>query len=402
MPRVFEFPAILSTSTLLLALGAAGCIVLPGSDTDSESGTDGDSTTSASGSEDTGSGDETDSSDDGPPPPTERAVDILFVVDNSGSMGEEQAKLALGIDALVTALDAADPPVDYRIAVTTTDNGNPWCAGGSPESGSFQATSCQGRLTDFVFQGASVIDLTEEACLAICDHEDLGLTVPWLDVAHSAGTTNAPAGDVLGALRCMLPQGINGCGFEQPLESLSLALQRADTPSDDNNGFRRPGALLAVAIVTDEVDCSSNPAHDSIYLPEGNRVFWSDTQAPAPTSAVCWNAGVQCTGSGVYDECHAVDLGEDGNPVVGDPAQDAVLRPLAGYIDDLTSRGAYVIAINGVGSDGQPVYADAAGDPIFQGDFGIGPGCSSAVGEAVPPVRIRELVDTVTGPGNLH
>ena len=65
-------------------------------------------------------------------PVTEREVDIIFVVDNSGSMGEEQAYLAEGIAGLVDVLDQATPPVDYRIAVTTTDNGNPWCAGGSP------------------------------------------------------------------------------------------------------------------------------------------------------------------------------------------------------------------------------------------------------------------------------
>ncbi len=68
------------------------------------------------------------------PGPTERQVDIIFVIDNSGSMGDEQAMIAANLDALVDTLDGAQPPVDYRIAVTTTDNGNPWCQGTGPEA----------------------------------------------------------------------------------------------------------------------------------------------------------------------------------------------------------------------------------------------------------------------------
>jgi hypothetical protein len=46
-----------------------------------------------------------------------------------------------------------------------------------------------------------------------------------------------------------------------------------------------------------------------------------------------------------------------------------------------------------VSSDGSVVYQDAMDDPGFQQDFGIGPGCESASGRAVPPVRLRELAD---------
>ncbi|WP_211276964.1 VWA domain-containing protein [Tamilnaduibacter salinus] len=47
------------------------------------------------------------------------AVDILWVIDNSGSMGEEQENLGAGVDQFFTKLNSAG--VDYRLAATTTD-----------------------------------------------------------------------------------------------------------------------------------------------------------------------------------------------------------------------------------------------------------------------------------------
>ncbi len=48
-------------------------------------------------------------------------VDILFVVDNSGSMADEQVRLAQGFERFV---DAMPDDSDYRIAVVTTDQNN--------------------------------------------------------------------------------------------------------------------------------------------------------------------------------------------------------------------------------------------------------------------------------------
>ncbi|MCX4240818.1 vWA domain-containing protein [Paraliomyxa miuraensis] len=337
------------------------------------------------------------SSTDTGPAPTERAVDILFVVDNSGSMGEEQGMLSNGVATLVNVLDAITPPIDYRVAVTTTDNGNPWCQGTGPEAGKFVATSCLSRPTSFVFNGAMTIDAFDEACGNICTIPDLGLTEPWIDVQRSTGTTNVPGDAVLEAMQCMLPQGIDGCGFEQPLESMWKAIRRTETNGESEYGFHRPGALLAVVLVTDEADCSYNAAHETIFLPEGNRVFWSDPDAAAPTSAVCWNAGVTCSGG----SCTATNLDEDGNEVPAANADDdAVLQPIHRYADQLQATGAFIMGINGVNSDGSVTYQESLMDPQFQSDFGIGPGCESSAGRAVPPVRAHEIIGAISGPGN--
>lgn len=60
-------------------------------------------------------------------------ADILFVVDNSGSMGDDQVKLGNAFDTFINWI--SDTIVDYRIAVTTTDTSDFVTAGvfhGSP------------------------------------------------------------------------------------------------------------------------------------------------------------------------------------------------------------------------------------------------------------------------------
>jgi hypothetical protein len=264
-------------------------------------------------------------------------------------------------------------------------------------------SSCRSRLTDFVFNGATTIDASDVACTSICPAEWTDIQVqptatepggalaarPWMQ--SIGGATNLPAGLAPGqAMQCVVPQGISGCGFEHTLESTYRAIDRMETVGDPAEGFLPPGALLAVVIVTDEADCSHNEDYEDIFLPEGNRVFWSDPESGAPTSAVCWNAGVQCVGG----DCFTANYDVDANPV--DAAQaptDAVIRPLARYLAKLAPFDPVVTIIAGVQSDGSTVYDVSGSDPGFVDAFGIGPGCSSAAGQAVPPVRLREVAE---------
>ncbi len=348
-------------------------------------------------------------------------VDILFVIDNSGSMSEEQAVLAANIGAFIDVLEAPDVRANYRIGVTTTDNGNPWCPAGTttPEGGKLVLSSCKTRLQDFLF--SDTIDVQDLACNDICTLSEAELEIlptqtdvdpnevprPWLE--NIEGKKNIPAGtSAAEALECFLPQGVNGCGFESPLESMYLALTRAVDSNESNYGFLRASAILAIVIVTDEVDCSHNKDWADIFSQDGNKVFWSDPSDPFPTSAVCWNAGVVCTGDpSSYDACDPVNKGIDGATEVSNA--NAVLHPLSRYLDlvqglenakkDLNPNQDVIVAlIAGVGSDGSIVYADVDDtDQFFQDSFGIGPGCTSlAGGTAVPPVRMRDFTEAFT------
>ncbi|RMG97522.1 MAG: VWA domain-containing protein, partial [Deltaproteobacteria bacterium] len=349
----------------------------------------------------------------------EPGADILFVVDNSGAMGQEQGKLAAGIGAMLEVFERPEVNLDVRIGVTTTDNGHPQCEGTTPEGGKLQAVSCRARESDFVLMTTGWNDsFFQEACADWCPetladlstiptttHED-DEAVPRAWVERIDGVTNLPEGvSVEDALRCFLPQGINGCGFEAPLESMWKALQLGEMiPSSPNFGFRRPGAILAVVFVTDEADCSLNPDASSIFDPEGDRVFWSDPTANFPTSAVCWNAGVSCTGGpGTYTSCDPANKDVFGNEGVSE--DEAALLPVSRYVQLLRYiqsgqwspvpwSGVVVAGLVGVPLDyaqtGEIVYQDGD-DPAFLDAFGIGPGCSSASETAVPPVRMRDL-----------
>lgn len=152
-------------------------------------------------------------------------VDLLFVIDNSRSMREEQQNLVVQIPRLVR--DLAEPPdrdgngqpdwaavESLRIAVTTTDVG----------TGSVQVSSsnCRPGGDDGELRGG-IFEWTPG------DDPDA--------FAAEIGTVVQSLGE--------------GCAFEQQLEATARALQRARAL-----GFPRQSALLAVVVVTDEEDCS--------------------------------------------------------------------------------------------------------------------------------------------------
>jgi hypothetical protein len=368
-------------------------------------------------------------------------VDILFIIDNSGSMGEEQGNLAQNFAPFINTLEQDEVQANYRLGITTTDNGNPWCgATTTPEAGALVLSSCQGRLTHFTFTGTNPPTVVEDiACTDVCPYgsaelDDLMKETatdldpnpkrrPWLQ--NLEGQTNLPDGvTAVEAFQCFGPQGIDGCGFESHMESMYKSLQRTKDSTEGSYGFLRENAILAIVVVTDEVDCSYRNEFKEIFETSGNRVFWTDPDAPYPTSAVCWNAGVDCVGSGTYDSCSPQDKDVNGNDTTD--SSKAVLHPLQRYVDlvqgfenekkMLNPDQEVIVAVIGGVPDGywqdqgDIVYADSA-DQQFMDDFGIGPGCSSVYVHphtmeninqtAVPPVRMREWAESF-GDRNLY
>jgi hypothetical protein len=203
-----------------------------------------------------------------PPGPCREAtgVDLLFVIDNSNSMAEEQVSLAEQLPSFVRALlepPDADrdgepdwlPVPDLHVGVITTDMGTggfavPTC--GNPDFGDDGVLRTQGR-TDI------------EGCRA---------TYPSF-FAYEAG--GRPVEELAFDVGCVAQAGIGGCGFEQQLEAMLKALSPAAPTAytsasyvpptffrgtaghglGANAGFVRDDTLLAVVIVTDEEDCSA-------------------------------------------------------------------------------------------------------------------------------------------------
>jgi hypothetical protein len=139
-------------------------------------------------------------------------TDILWVIDNSCSMFDEQARLQQNLGQFVGYADGIDS--DYQMAVTTTDHQ-------SPNAGEFQRC----------FPHPSIVSS---------------------DYADTA-TRDA-------AFRCMFDVGINGPqeegGFGAAKRALELA-QDPDAPNNPNVGFLRDDANLSIIIVSDENDTTS-------------------------------------------------------------------------------------------------------------------------------------------------
>lgn len=186
-------------------------------------------------------------------------VDILFMIDNSPSMGAMQAELTARFPQFLQVFDELAHPTepgvlpqyaDLHIGVVTSDYGAGHAANGSCDA---SPGGQRGRLQA---QGA--------AAPASCAPPS---GAPFISYAFSpgAGTCNLPGGCTaanLGAtFSCMAQVGASGCGFEHPLESVYAALVDHGA---QNPGFMRDGALLAVVFVTNEDDGSAPPA-TSLY-----------------------------------------------------------------------------------------------------------------------------------------
>ena len=167
-------------------------------------------------------------------------LDLLLIVDNSGSMGEEQNNLALQFPLLVQRLrtlkDAQGQGVgaDVQVMVTTTDVGHPLCAPFNkadyqPAMGAPIDTACSDRLERFspIAEGTPV----PEACTSVCPKGASAVPTDRF-IAFDPDTHNILDEDGIGdpavdALACVAPQGIDGCGMESPLEAMGAPIDTA-------------------------------------------------------------------------------------------------------------------------------------------------------------------------------
>lgn len=173
-----------------------------------------------------------------------------------------------------------------------------------------------------------------------------------------------------------------------------------DPEADWNNhgdAFLREHANLVIVLVTDEEDCSvRTPDGYAYFVDPMQDTYWEvnpDTGTKThATSAVCWNAGVDCgapDANGIYADCSSIDTG--------------VLHPVQRYLSyDPTAGGVFDLVYRQWVDGMWP-----AGDIIEQGEtaaskefeYGIGPGCTGedgmggVTGQAIPPVRIKEVCE---------
>lgn len=196
-------------------------------------------------------------------------VDLLFVIDDSSSMAEEQAALITQLPVLVR--DLVDPPdgdgdgePDWRpipslqIGVISTDMG----------SAGFPVPGCD--------RGSAGTRLGDDGILTSRgDPAIAGCRASYPPIL-AFGLGDGPA-SLVRDVSCVASVGTDGCGFEQPLEAALKALApsaptsytRADYVPPiffdgtsghgdrENAGLVRDDTLLAIIVITDEEDCSA-------------------------------------------------------------------------------------------------------------------------------------------------
>jgi hypothetical protein len=325
------------------------------------------------------------------------AVDILVVVDGNEGSQAAQARLVAGLDSLVTTLESATHPIDYRIAVTTTAMGSPACDPSltTPERGELAASSCRARLDEFVDgQGQD----HAASCTDRCSYENLDfLAHRWVE--RDGEQLELPAGvDPAEVVRCLAMRGVTGCAFESPLAAIEAAMLGSATPGHPNEGFFRAEARRVFVVVSDAFDCSWTDAGLAIFDPEGERTFWSDPLAEAATPAACWNAGTDCDSFDGVTRCEVGYYDASGTPT-GDPTKYMLRRPddfaeamlfSAGWGDELLFW--IGVPVEGVDALAFPL----AGDPADMLEHGIGPGCEGPEGtSALPPVRVLRFLRAI-------
>jgi hypothetical protein len=285
----------------------------------------------------------------------DRALDILFVIDNSGSMAEEQASLTQNFQRFMDVLEYDGGWSSLHIGVVSTDLGaGPHAISGCEpggDSGALQATprtpECQGP------DGAFIRDIRREDGTRERNYD----------------------GELRDAFSCIAGLGTDGCGFEQPLEAMHRAL---DGSNPGNAGFLRDNAYLLVVFITDEDDCS---VFDTAMF-DTSQNSMSDPLGPL-SSFRCFDFGVQCSPDAPR---------EPGARTSCEPRQgSAYMHDVTRYVDFLRGLkpGPNMVLVAGITGAPEPVAVTIDGD----GNAELAPSCQAASGQAAPAVRLGALLE---------
>jgi hypothetical protein len=312
----------------------------------------------------------------------DRDVDLLFMIDNSNSMEQEQKLLAKQFPKLIEVLRSSKlGPVgcttncripNLHVGIVTSDLG----------AGSYNLPSCETAGGD----GGKLIyaPRVRTGCATPKDK--------W--ISYTDGTSNVTdlsttdeVTKVEDAFACLAEVGTGGCGFEHQLESPKKALDENVNPGFMRNDPRNnKDAFLVVVLLTDEDDCSAQ--NTKLYDPAQTGL--TDPLGPL-TSFRCFEFGITCqpqsnlrTNYGTRTSC------------VPKTGSGSYLYEPQRYIDFFKNlkKGP-----TGEAAPGRILVAAIAGptDHVEVGTDGSYPvlkqSCTSSLGEAVPAIRIEAVTD---------
>jgi len=246
-----------------------------------------------------------------------RDLDILFVVDNSPSMMDEQASLAQNFPRMMDVLSTLDDGLpNLHIGVVTSDLGtSSSLTAPGPSIGSGPG-ACEGWGDNGeLVQSPSVTDRYIS------------------DISGATGRIVNYTGALRDAFASLALVGDLGCGFEQHLRAMTRALD--DHPV--NAGFLRPEANLAVVILADEDDCS--------LADSGMLAAFTGTLGSL-ASYRCFRFGVQCTPD---------------DPLNPGARSGCTPRQQSQYVDDVSPFADFLVNLKG--DPRNVMVAGVVGDP---------------------------------------
>ncbi len=254
-----------------------------------------------------------------------RAVDVLFMIDNSPSMDPKQRALATNFPALMQALQRLpDGLPDLHIGVVSGDMG----AGEGEAGGNCSLPGGnQGILWGNDPGADSGFDNNRYATVKNINNGcGMNRGARWIEDLHNLDGSRLQnyTGTLPDVFSCLARAvGVNGCGFEHQLASIRAALNPSQDLNPQNFGFLRRSAYLAIVIITDEDDCSANPESGL-----NDAMFWHRTLGET-ASMRCAARGHVCNGKAIPN--YGPEMGYTGtNPFVANfadcDAKDAADR----------------------------------------------------------------------------
>jgi hypothetical protein len=215
-----------------------------------------------------------------------KKVDFLFVIDNSGSMADEQANLVNNFPAFITGIQSVLANVnEYQVGVVTTD----------AYTYNQAAPGCNvlGGLVVQTGGGSS----SNQVCGPYAEGRNYMTQLDDLPTAFS----------------CAAQVGTSGNGIELTMTAMENVVNKIHGGIGQcNEGFLRDDALLVIVLITDEYDGAGDPEGSSSA---GTPMSWYDTVVAAklgiPENAVVLSlvnyAGGMCPPSStVYDGTNIV------------------------------------------------------------------------------------------------
>lgn len=283
-------------------------------------------------------------------------LDLLFVIDNSFSMDEEQESLKVNFARFTDVLATIEGGMpDLHIGVVTSDTG---AMGGAPYVGPGGNGSC----VDFGDNG----DLQSRPNVTAARFLE-NLRDPVTGVRH--GNYNGSLQEAFGQLAVV---GTSGCNYEAHLMSMKRALQG----NAGNAGFLRDDAYLAVVFIADEDDCSVRDDRGSFFSQPDLFTLHS--------SLTCFRSSTLCDGlrdpsvPGPRTNCRSNE----------ESPYHVLVREMVDFLENLKGKDNLIVA--GIVGDARPVAIGASAD----GTLSVTPSCSygTPVQTARPAVRLEQFI----------